>query len=69
MKAFIVTAAIAVAGFFVILAGIAMLVLPGPGWATIFFGLWIWSKRFGWAHNLLGWAKRKAHSLKKKVKR
>lgn len=52
-----------VAGFLVILAGIAMLVLPGPGWATIFLGLYLWSKVFRWADRLLVWAKREARTL------
>lgn len=42
-----------VAGFLLILAGIAMLVLPGPGWVTIGLGLALLSKDFPWAHNLL----------------
>lgn len=43
------TAMIAVSGGVLVLAGIAMLVLPGPGWATIALGVGVWSKRFAWA--------------------
>lgn len=39
----------------VILAGIAMLVLPGPGWLTIFLGLAILGSEFSWARRLLHW--------------
>ena len=45
--------AVTVVGFVVILAGIAMLVLPGPGWAAIFLGLAILSTEYVWAQRLL----------------
>lgn len=35
-----------IAGSLVILAGMAMLVLPGPGWAAIFLGLAILATEF-----------------------
>ena len=35
-------------GFAIICAGIAMLVLPGPGWAAIFVGLAVLSTEFMW---------------------
>ncbi|MGO3834698.1 PGPGW domain-containing protein [Leucobacter sp. UCMA 4100] len=44
---------VAVIGGVVILAGIAMLVLPGPGWLTIFLGLAILGSEFAWARNAL----------------
>ena len=34
------------------LAGLVMLVTPGPGWLFIFLGLGIWSTEFEWAHRL-----------------
>lgn len=37
---------IAVAGFMIIVAGIAMLILPGPGWLTIFIGLAVLATEF-----------------------
>lgn len=45
-------AAILIIGSAVLIAGIAMLVLPGPGWAAIFLGLVILSTEFAWAHRL-----------------
>ena len=45
--------AIAVLGFIVIVVGIILLVVPGPGWVTIFLGLGIWATEFNWARNLL----------------
>lgn len=46
---------IALIGGIVILAGIAMLVLPGPGWLTIFLGLAILGSEFHWARRILTW--------------
>ncbi|MEV4627068.1 phosphatase PAP2 family protein [Micromonospora sp. NPDC049523] len=43
---------VAVAGGAVILAGVAMLVLPGPGWLTIFAGLSLLGREFPWAKRL-----------------
>ncbi len=48
---------IAVLGVAVILAGIVMLVIPGPGWLTIFLGLAILGTEFHWARRLTGWTK------------
>ncbi|CAL8899263.1 hypothetical protein KVA01_02050 [Kocuria varians] len=50
---------IVLGGFFV-LAGIVMLVTPGPGWLSIFLGLGIWSTEFEWAHRLTQRLKRLA---------
>ena len=44
----------------VLLAGIAMLVFPGPGWAAIFLGLAILASEYVWAHRLLIFTKEKA---------
>lgn len=40
-----------IGGVFII-AGLAMLVLPGPGWATIFLGLAVMSSEFAWAERI-----------------
>lgn len=40
---------VTVVGVAVIVAGVAMLALPGPGWATILLGLAILSTEFEWA--------------------
>jgi uncharacterized protein (TIGR02611 family) len=45
-------AAVLIVGLSVLGAGIAMLVLPGPGWAAIFLGLVILASEFAWAHRL-----------------
>ena len=43
----------AVAGFTVLLAGLAMLVLPGPGLLVIVVGLTILALEFAWAERML----------------
>jgi uncharacterized protein (TIGR02611 family) len=64
-------------GTSVLIAGVAMLVLPGPGWAAIFLGLVILSTEFAWAHRLaeplrraFNWAMERARqrALKKQQK-
>ncbi len=51
-------------GFGLVLAGVAMLVLPGPGWATIILGFIVLASEYAWARRLLEpvrrWAKRAA---------
>lgn len=54
-------------GVIVLLAGIAMLVLPGPGWATIFIGFAILATEFAWARSILASAKRTAIRAKQKA--
>ena len=46
--------AVAVIGSGLVLAGIAMLVLPGPGWLAIFAGVTVLAAEFTWAATLLG---------------
>ncbi|MER5771212.1 TIGR02611 family protein [Streptomyces sp. NPDC001985] len=48
-----------VVGLAVVSAGVAMLVLPGPGWVVIFAGMAIWATEFVWAQLVLRWTKRK----------
>jgi uncharacterized protein (TIGR02611 family) len=45
--------AVALAGFAAVVAGVAMLVLPGPGLAVIAVGLGLLSLEFRWAERLL----------------
>ena len=50
-------------GFFCILAGLIMLITPGPGWLFIFMGMSLWGTEFHWAHRLNVWAKAKLLSI------
>jgi uncharacterized protein (TIGR02611 family) len=61
--------AVTVVGFAVLLAGVAMLVLPGPGWAAIFLGLAILATEYVWAQRLLKMAKDKAGQARDAVLR
>ena len=53
-------------GFGLIASGIAMLVLPGPGWATIILGFIVLASEYAWARRLLEpvrrWARRAANA-------
>jgi len=53
---------VTVLGVLFVLLGIAMLVLPGPGWLAIFLGLGILGTEFHWARRLNRWAKRQVMS-------
>ena len=57
---------IIIAGFAVLLAGVAMIVLPGPAFIVIPLGLALLAVEFVWARKLLDMAK--SRILKKKVK-
>jgi hypothetical protein len=61
--------AVTIAGFAVILAGVAMLVLPGPGIVVIIGGLAILATQYVWADHLLKLAKEKAKEAKDAVLR
>jgi uncharacterized protein (TIGR02611 family) len=45
-------------GVAIILGGIVLLPLPGPGWLIIFAGLGLLGTEYEWAHRLLTWVKR-----------
>jgi uncharacterized protein (TIGR02611 family) len=49
-------------GFTLLLAGVVMIVSPGPGWLTILLGLGVLAAEFVWARRLLD--RLKAQSLK-----
>lgn len=49
---------IAVLGLAIIVLGVILLPLPGPGWLIIFVGLGLWGTEFDWAKRLLRFARR-----------
>jgi len=51
--------AVSIVGFTVVIVGIILLPLPGPGWAIIFGGLAILATEYVWARRLLNFAKEK----------
>jgi uncharacterized protein (TIGR02611 family) len=61
-------AGVLVVGVLILLAGVAMLALPGPGWAAIFVGLAVLATEFEWAHRLLHRAKERVQAAANKAK-
>lgn len=55
--------AVFVLGLLIIVTGIILLPLPGPGWLIIFAGLGIWATEFAWAGRLLEWTKLKVRAV------
>jgi len=51
-------------GMTLLVAGAAMLVLPGPGIAVILLGLVVLSAEFKWAQQALAWMRERASDLK-----
>ncbi|MDH4354294.1 MAG: TIGR02611 family protein [Actinomycetota bacterium] len=47
-------------GSAIVVVGIVLLPLPGPGWAIIFLGLAVLATEYVWAHRLLRFTKQKA---------
>ncbi|MCW8099947.1 TIGR02611 family protein [Streptomyces tauricus] len=56
-----------VVGLAVVVAGVIMLPLPGPGWLVIFGGMAIWATEFVWAQLVLRWTKRKVTEATQKA--
>ncbi|MFD8718505.1 TIGR02611 family protein [Streptomyces sp. NPDC059629] len=54
-------------GLAVVVAGIILLPLPGPGWVVIFGGMAIWATEFVWAQLVLRWTKRKVTEAAQKA--
>lgn len=44
-------------GLVIVLVGLALVPLPGPGWAIVFLGIAIWASEFEKAQQLLEWGK------------
>ena len=61
--------AVTIAGSLVLLAGVAMLVLPGPGIVVIIAGLAILATQYVWAERLLKRAQEKATQAKNAILR
>ncbi|QKW05538.1 TIGR02611 family protein [Streptomyces sp. NA04227] len=56
-----------VVGLAVVVVGIILLPLPGPGWVIIFGGMAIWATEFVWAQLVLRWTKRKVTEATKRA--
>jgi uncharacterized protein (TIGR02611 family) len=54
-------------GFTLLIAGIAMIATPGPGWLTILLALGVLAAEFVWARRLLERLKREGGRLRSAV--
>jgi len=61
--------AVTVAGLVLLAAGLAMIVLPGPGVLVIIAGLAVLATEYVWAQRMLNYTKEKAEQAKNKVLR
>jgi len=59
--------AVSVVGLVLLVAGLAMMVLPGPGILVIIAGLAVLATEYVWAQRALNFAKQKAEQAKNKV--
>ncbi len=50
---------VAILGFAIIIGGLALIPLPGPGWLIVFAGLALLATEFEWAERLLRYARSK----------
>ena len=56
-----------IAGFTLLLAGIIMIVTPGPGWLVILLGLGLLAAEFVWARRLMDRIKREGDRVREAV--
>ncbi|MGW4461976.1 TIGR02611 family protein [Micromonospora sp. NPDC004704] len=49
---------VAVVGAIVVLVGLALIPLPGPGWLLVIAGLGVWAVEYHWARRLLTFTRR-----------
>jgi uncharacterized protein (TIGR02611 family) len=59
--------AVSVAGLVLLLLGVVMMVLPGPGIVFILLGLAVLATEYVWAQRALNYTKQKAEQAKDKV--
>jgi uncharacterized protein (TIGR02611 family) len=56
-----------VSGFTLLLAGVVMIVTPGPGWLVILLGLGLLAAEFVWARRLMDRLKREGDRVREAV--
>ena len=61
--------AVTIVGFALVLGGLAMLVLPGPGIVVVFAGLAVLATEYVWAATAIEHTKRLAASAKNRLRR
>lgn len=60
---------IGVLGGLIVVLGLVLVPLPGPGWAIVFGGLAIWAIEFSWAARLLNWVRARVRAFTRMMKR
>nr|MDT0659305.1 TIGR02611 family protein [Micromonospora sp. DSM 115978] len=60
---------VSIAGALVVVIGIALIPLPGPGWLLVIAGLGIWAIEFHWARRLLAFTRRNVQAWTRWVTR
>lgn len=53
---------VGVVGLLIVVTGLALVPLPGPGWLIVFAGLAVWGSEFEWAQRLLDWVRAKVRA-------
>ncbi|HYU57809.1 MAG TPA: PGPGW domain-containing protein [Actinomycetota bacterium] len=61
--------AVTAVGFALVAAGLAMLVLPGPGILVVIAGLAVLASEYAWARSLLDRAKEQARRARRRISR
>jgi uncharacterized protein (TIGR02611 family) len=56
-------------GSVIVIIGLLLIPLPGPGWALVFVGVAVWATEFRWANRLLRYGRRKLHNWTEWAKR
>jgi len=56
-------------GTIIVVIGLLLIPLPGPGWALVFVGVAVWATEFEWAYRLLQFGRRVLASWTDWVKR
>jgi uncharacterized protein (TIGR02611 family) len=60
---------VGVAGLAVVMLGLILVPLPGPGWLIVLLGLSIWAIEFAWARQLLEFTRRQVYGWTRWVTR
>ena len=60
---------VAVVGALIVLVGLVLVPLPGPGWPVVFIGLSFLGREFPWAARLSTWAQRRVRQAVRWVRR
>ncbi|MEI2775513.1 MAG: TIGR02611 family protein [Tetrasphaera sp.] len=54
--------AVGALGTVIVVGGLLLVPLPGPGWLIVFAGLAVWASEFEWAQRLLDWVRAKVRA-------